>query len=308
MTFHDRVRGAHFGLACGDAVGTTVEFRPPGSFEPVTDMTGGGPFRLRPGEYTDDTAMALCLAESIVETGGFDADDQMRRYVRWMRDGHLASNGSCFDIGNTTQVALSRYLQTGEAYSGPTHERSAGNGSLMRLAPVPLAFCADVALAARYSGESSRTTHGAQVCVDACRYFGALLCRAATGEPKDELLDDRYASESLPDGAGLGDEIARVASGSFLRKDPPEIRGTGYVVESLEAALWAFARSRDFREGCLLAVNLGDDADTTGAVYGQIAGAYYGYDGIPEEWRQRIANGVVIERLARGVAEIGGRC
>ncbi len=307
MTFQDRVRGALFGLACGDAVGTTVEFKPPGSFEPVTDMTGGGPFELRAGEYTDDTAMALCLAESIVETGGFDPDDQMQRYVRWMRDGHLASNGSCFDIGNTTREALNRYLQTGEPFSGPTHKRSAGNGSLMRLAPVALAFCGDIATAVRYCGESSRTTHGARVCIDACRYFGALLCRAASGEPKEELLDDRYARQSLPDGAGLAQEVSRIASGSFLRKDPPEIRGTGYVVASLEAALWAFARSRDFREGCLLAVNLGDDADTTAAVYGQIAGAYYGYGEIPQEWRQTIANGAVIARLARGVAEIVAR-
>lgn len=287
MTLQDRVHGALFGLACGDAVGTTVEFKPPGSFEPVTDMTGGGPFELRAGEYTDDTAMALCLAESVAETGSFDPDDQMQRYVRWMRDGHLASNGRCFDIGNTTRDALNRYLQTGEPFSGATHERSAGNGSLMRLAPVALAFCGDIATAVRY--------------------FGTLLCRAASGESKEELLDNRYARQSLPDGAGLAEEITRIASGSFLRKDPPQIRGTGYVVASLEAALWAFARSRDFREGCLLAVNLGDDADTTAAVYGQIAGAYYGYGEIPQEWRQTIANGAVIDRLARRVAELATR-
>ena len=136
-----RYRGCLLGLACGDAVGTTVEFKPRGTFEPVTDMVGGGPFRLEPGEWTDDTSMALCLAESLLERGGFDALDQMQRYVRWKK-GHLSSNGRCFDIGNTVRGALTRFLDSGDPFSGSTHPHSAGNGSLMRLAPVVIGVLA----------------------------------------------------------------------------------------------------------------------------------------------------------------------
>jgi ADP-ribosyl-[dinitrogen reductase] hydrolase len=96
----DRYRGALLGLACGDALGTTLEFKPPGTFKPVTDIVGGGPFGLKPGQWADDTSMALCLAESLIECKGFDPVDQMRRYLRWYREGHLSSNGRCFDIGN----------------------------------------------------------------------------------------------------------------------------------------------------------------------------------------------------------------
>ena len=105
MELRDRYRGALLGLAVGDALGTTLEFKRPGSFAPITDMVGGGPFGLKPGQWTDDTSMALCLAESLVECRGFDPVDQLRRYCRWYREGHLSSTGRCFDIGNTTRAA-----------------------------------------------------------------------------------------------------------------------------------------------------------------------------------------------------------
>jgi ADP-ribosylglycohydrolase len=136
----DRIRGALIGLAVGDAVGTTAEFNPPSTFAPVTDMVGGGPFRLRAGEWTDDTSMALCLAESLIECGGFDARDQMERYVKWWKTGHLSSTGHCFDIGNTTRAALARFVETGDPLSGSTSPNAAGNGSLMRLAPAAMFY------------------------------------------------------------------------------------------------------------------------------------------------------------------------
>ena len=138
MDLLDRFRGALLGLAAADAVGTTLEFRPPGSFAPIADMVGGGPFNLLPGQWTDDTSMALCLAASLVERDGFDAADQMARYVRWRDEGYMSSNGRCFDIGGTVSAALHRFEQTGEPFAGSTDPRSAGNGSIMRLAPVPL--------------------------------------------------------------------------------------------------------------------------------------------------------------------------
>jgi ADP-ribosyl-[dinitrogen reductase] hydrolase len=294
-----RYRGSLLGLAVGDALGTTLEFNPPGTFPPLTDMVGGGPFHLQPGEWTDDTSMALCLAESLIERQGFDPGDQLERYCRLYRNGHLSSNGRCFDIGTTVLAALRRFEQTHEPYCGSTDPMSAGNGSLMRLASVPLAYAGRPADAIERSGESSRTTHGAATAVDACRYLGGLIVGALRGASKAELLVDHYSPipgywEAHP----LAPEIAAVAAGSFKHKHPPEIRGTGYVVQSLEAALWAFHQSESFRDGCLLAVNLDDDADTTGAVYGQLAGAFYGEQGIPETWRAKVAHRPVIEAFA----------
>ena len=301
-----RYRGCMMGLAAGDAVGTTVEFKPPGTFEPVTDMVGGGPFNLDPGEWTDDTSMALCLAESLIECGGFNPNDQMDRYVRWWKEGYLSSNGKCFDIGITVRGALDRYYRTGTAFAGSTNPDSAGNGSLMRLAPVPLFFAPEPEEAIRMSGESSRTTHGAETCIDACRYFAGLIVGALQGADKEVLLSPRYSPvEGLWDAKPLCRKIDEIANGSFRSKEPPDIAGTGYVVQSLEAALWAFSKADNFEKGCLLAVNLGNDADTTGAIYGQIAGAYFGIDGIPPRWRERIVLDDTVIRFADALLSRG---
>ena len=293
----DRFRGALLGLAVGDALGTTLEFRPKGTFTPITDLIGGGPFHLEAGQWTDDTSMALCLAESLLACNGFDARDQMRRYCRWMREGYLSSTGRCFDIGNTVRAALHRFQSRpdgleGDPYAGSTDPHTAGNGSLMRLAPVVL-FSAggDPAEAIRLAGESSRTTHGADAAVDACRYLAGLLLGALAGASKDTLLGPSYAPAGAEDiwrRTPLTPAIREVAGGSFATGGDDRIRGTGYVVASLEAALWAFAKAESFAEGALLAVNLGDDADTTGAIYGQIAGAYYGASAIPAGWLEKL--------------------
>lgn len=306
-TLESRVRGSLLGLAVGDALGTTLEFRRPGSFTPIADMVGGGPFGLAPGQWTDDTSMALCLAESLIECGGFVPLDQCRRYLRWWREGHLSSTGQCFDIGNTTRTALERFEWSGEPFSGVATTRSAGNGSLMRLAPVPLFFRHDTMLAIQLAGESSRTTHALPVCVDACRYFAGLLLGALAGRDRPELLAPRFHPVAGAWAPGeLHPEVEEVAGGTFRVRQPPQIRGSGHVVRALEAALWAFAHSDDFAGGCLLAVNLGEDADTTAAIYGQIAGAYYGVEAIPAHWRERLALPGVIEALARGLSAGAG--
>jgi ADP-ribosyl-[dinitrogen reductase] hydrolase len=296
VTERDRYHGALLGLAAGDALGTTLEFKPPGSFTLVNDMVGGGPFGLAPGEWTDDTSMALCLAASLIERQGFDAADAMRRFVDWWQNGTMSSTGRCFDIGHTTREALSTFERSGNPFAGSTSPHTAGNGSLMRLAPIPMAFAKDLEKAVLFAAESSRTTHGAATAVDACRYFAALLVGALRGKAKEALLSEAYWQ-----GEPLRPKIAAVAAGSFKRKEPPEIRGSGYVVESLEAALWAFHRSETFKEGALMAVNLGDDADTTGAVYGQLAGAYYGASAIPSSWRDKVAHRDLILELAGGL-------
>ena len=302
----DRFRGCLFGLAVGDAVGTTFEFCRPGTFHPIADMVGGGPFDLQAGQWTDDTSMALCLADSLLDCGTFDADDQMRRYVRWWKTGYRSCTDRCFDIGNTVRAALRRYETTGDPFSGSTDEHTAGNGSLMRLAPVPIFFFPDVEQAIVRAAESSRTTHGAPAAVDACRYFAGLLAGAFLGHSRDEILKPRFKPTGSWSAGSLVSEIEEVADGSYKQRQPPDIRGQGYVVKSLEAALWAFYHARDFRDGCLKAVNLGDDADTTGAIYGQIAGAYWGIDAIPAEWRDKTSLKDEILKLADELGKVAG--
>ncbi|MDZ7753013.1 MAG: ADP-ribosylglycohydrolase family protein [Gammaproteobacteria bacterium] len=304
----DRYQGAMLGLAAGDALGTTLEFSPPGGFTPITDMVGGGPFGLAPGQWTDDTAMALCLAESLLECEGFDLFDQMARYVRWYREGHLSSTGTCFDIGATVSAALRRFETQVNPLAGDTNPRYGGNGYLMRLAPVPLACAHDPDEAIRLAGIMSRTTHAAPEPVDACRYYAGLMVGALNGVPKATLLAPRYSPlPELWEVKPLAPRIDEVAAGSFKTKQPPDIRGTGYVVQALEAALWAFHTTDDFESGALAAVNLGDDADTTGAIYGQLAGAYYGADAIPRSWRERLARAETITAMADGLLALSIR-
>ena len=306
MDIRSQYRGGLLGLAAGDAVGTTLEFRSPGTFRPIGDMVGGGPFGLERGQWTDDTSMALCLAESLVSCEGFDPADQMCRYLRWYREGYLSSTGRCFDIGSTVSAALRRFERDGNPCAGETDARSGGNGSLMRLAPIPLAFAGHPSEAIRLAGEMSRTTHAAPEPVDACRYYAGLIVGALRGETKERLLSAHYTPVAgLWQDEPLSPRIDAIAAGSFKAKQPPEIRGTGYVVDALEAALWAFWSTDSFEDGVLAAGNLGDDADTTGAIYGQLAGAYYGVDGIPERWRGKITLAGRIGELADALLFFG---
>ena len=300
----DRFYGSLIGLAVGDAMGAPLEFKSPGSFEPVNDMIGDGPHHLEPGEWTDDTSMALCLAESLIETGKFDPVDQLKNYLRWYREGYMSVNNRCFDIGNTTREALLIFEETGEPYPGPENEYSAGNGSLMRLAPVPLFYMSNPLKALKMSGQSSRTTHNHPLAVDACRYMGGLIHGAVIGTSKNKLLSERYTPiDGYWDENPLENKIDEVACGSFKELEPPEIRGRGFVVKSLEAALWAFYKTNSFEDGCLLAVNLGEDADTTGAIYGQLAGAYYGLNNIPEKWTKKLVKREMIESIIKKLVQ-----
>ncbi len=294
-----RYLGSLLGMATGDAVGTTCEFARPGTFKPVTEMLGGGPFKLNAGEWTDDTSMGLCLAESLIETGTFDPIDQLQRYIKWFRTGHLSSNGRVFDVGGTVRNALLKFEKTGKPFCGDTDPQTAGNGSLMRLAAVPLFFASDPRTAIDLSGDSSRTTHGATIAVDACRFFAGLIVGALNGANKEELLSPLYSpAPDIWKKRKLCPEIEAVAKGSYKKRNPPDILGTGYATKSLEAALWAFYNSDDFKVGCLSAVNLGNDADTTAAIYGQLAGAFYGVEDIPSYWRNKLAKRELIESYA----------
>ncbi len=276
----DRARGCLVGLAVGDAVGTTLEFRPRGSFKPLTDMVGGGHFCLQKGYWTDDTSMALCLAHSLLECKGFNATDQMQRYCDWYDNGYLSSIGNCFDIGTTVSSALRRFQKNGNPFSGMKATWTSGNGSIMRLAPIPIAYMHDAEQAIHYARQSSRTTHGAALCLDACGWMSAQLLDLLQGGDKASLLRVSYPAQT--------EAIATLQQFDFLDKNYRDLKGTGYVLESLEAALWCFWHTHCYADCILAAANLGDDADTTAAVAGQLAGAYYGYQGIREDWCQHL--------------------
>uniref|UniRef100_UPI0035B3907E ADP-ribosylglycohydrolase family protein n=1 Tax=Stella sp. TaxID=2912054 RepID=UPI0035B3907E len=287
----DRAVGCLLGLAIGDALGTTVEFRPRDSFPPLTEIVGGGPFGLARGQWTDDTAMALALAESLRETPDLDAHDLMRRFVSWWEEGVYSCTGTCFDIGIATRQALARWQRTGDPFAGSTREDTAGNGSLMRLAPVAVRHWNDRPRLRAVAARQSRTTHGAPQAVDACVAYAEILADAIAGEPTATVLATRPGPWAEP--------VAEVLAGSWRGRRREAIRSSGYVVHSLEAALWSIARSHDFRDAVRFAANLGEDADTTAAIAGQLAGAMTGASGLPADWREHLAWHDRIEALAR---------
>lgn len=291
ITEQDRYRGALLGLACGDAVGTTVEFRARGTFIPLIDMVGGGPFDLQPGQWTDDTSMALCLAHSLLSQHGYDPVDQMNRYCDWYNDGYMSSTGECFDIGTTVSAALRKYLKDKDPFAGSLSPSAAGNGGLMRLAPVPMYYALDAGTVFLYAGESTRTTHGTLEALECSRLFGLQLRAALMGAAKENVLVVDYPEVLSP-------KVAALNQPGFLAKRIDEIRGTGYAVDALEAALWCFWHTDSFEEAVLRAANLGDDADTTAAIAGQLAGAWYGVDAIPAGWREKVTMGDDIVVLA----------
>ncbi|MFN9373325.1 MAG: ADP-ribosylglycohydrolase family protein [Planctomycetaceae bacterium] len=300
-----RQRGTLLGLAVGDALGAAVEFQSRGSFQPVTGYRDGGPHGLEKGEWTDDTSMALALADSIA-TAGWDLNDQASRYAEWWQTGKYSVNGHCFDIGLATRSALARFAATGNALtSGDRSERASGNGSIMRLAPVPIRFGHlyhdQLADYSRLAEESSWPTHSSEQCVSACRYLATVLAALIQGEPRDDILSPDWPRlRQLNAIQPLHPLIQEIAEGSFRRKPPEAIRGTGWVVNSLEAALWAFHSADSFEAAVLKGVNLGDDADTTGAICGQLAGACWGETGIPESLRSGLARKDMLEdALAR---------
>ncbi|HEV2569539.1 ADP-ribosylglycohydrolase family protein [Sphingomonas sp.] len=290
----DRAVGALLGLAVGDAVGTTLEFCSRDSYEPLTDLVGGGPFRLKPGEWTDDTAMAMALADSLAANPDLDEHDLMTRFVDWHERGTYSCTGRCFDIGITTRQALGRFKASGDPIAGSTDPYSAGNGSLMRLAPVALAHWRNRQKLAAIAARQSATTHAAPEAVSACAIFADMLADAISGAPRSHVLRSR--SE------GVG-KVREVMKGSWRGKPRQDVKSSGYVIHALEAAIWSVARTADFRSAVLLAANLGDDADTTAAIAGQLGGALYGKRGIPADWLEKLAWRARIEAIADQLAQ-----
>ncbi|HCW89746.1 MAG TPA: ADP-ribosylglycohydrolase [Marinobacter sp.] len=290
----DFAKATLLGLAVGDALGTTVEFRRRDTFSLHTEMTGGGAFQVKPGEWTDDTAMALCLAESLLACGGFNSKDQLGRYVRWMNEGHMACQGKCIDIGNTTRDALRRFSRTQVSFAGTDNPFASGNGGIMRLAPAVIA-APDQKTAIEYAIDSSRTTHASADCLDGAELLGAVLWELRQG------VDLKVLLENLPDTQERGMAVGRIKNGFFRHFTRDEISSGGYVIDTLEAAFWCCYHAESFEDALITAVNLGDDADTVGAVTGQIAGVGWGLESIPERWLERLVWREKICGLASGL-------
>lgn len=284
----NRYLGALLGLAVGDALGAQVEGLAPGSFPKVRGMRGGGPHALKPGEGTDDTAMALLLAESLLEKG-FDPLDQMNRYLRWYQEGYLSPKGYAFGVGETTRKSLLAFAQTQEPFSGPPE--GAGNGGLVRLAPLAMAYAKRPELLG-YARLATRTTHVHPAALDSSLVLAWPIAEALKGTPKEALLAMEPLRTLL-----LHPDVAEVVGGSFLRR----AEAKGYAPRTLEAALYAFAHTPSFAEGMEFAVNLGEDADSVGAAYGQLAGAFYGKESIPQAWLQPLHLRERIQALALGL-------
>lgn len=289
-----RFQGALHGLAVGDALAAATQFRPPGSFVAVGDLLGGGPFDLPRGAWSDDTATALCLAESLIDRGGFDEADQLERYLRWQREGYRSATGQCLGITAATARALAAAPWHGRS---PAQKGDSGRPepeSLSRVAPVVMHFFARREEAVSAAADAARLTSASPLVLDACRLLAAMLHAALSGESRDKVL---FPEPALFGSQPLRPAVAAVAASSTVAIEPPAAADGG-ALAVLSLARWCLAGSANFRDGALRAVNLGGDSDVIGAVYGQLAGACYGLAGIPRAWRQALWQPELIAELA----------
>lgn len=295
----DKQKGMLVGLAIGDTLGMPLEFKQRGTFQPLEALAQGGPFNLPLGYWTDDTSMALCLADSILAKQSYDSYDVMDRYADWQANGYRSSTGVCFDIGNQVSSAIAHYKTQPEVTTNEQRTESAGNGCIMRLAPVVIASIAannSLELTMQIAAISGRETHYSTLAEEATALFAELLINATKATSKNQVLK-LYAPEKLSDQL-----LTTVRKASERSLD--ELKPSGYVLDTLEVAIWAFMTTDSFKDGALKAVNLGGDSDTIGAVYGQLAGAYYGLEGIPQEWLKQLHDYDEIVVLAEQLSTI----
>lgn len=299
-SFRARARGALLGLAVGDALGAPVEFSPFGDFEPVTGFRAGGPFDLPAGYWTDDTSMALCLGDSLIASGGYDSYDVMGRYLRWVDEGYRSSKDYCFDIGNQTRNALRTFRENPVVPAGAWRGNAAGNAPVMRYAPVGIAAAAaelSQNATGRLARVSARETHYSQEAEEATVLFSHLMREALTGAIGIPAASALIAGYTGPDHFGLVNYLDAVV-------DLPDaqVPTTGYIRNTIGVAWWGLLNTSSFQEGALRVVNLGGDADTNGAVYGQLAGALYGVSGIPAAWLDQLYDVNEIAHVADALA------
>ena len=290
-TLRERFQGALVGLAVGDALAAHTQFRKPGTFAAVGDLLGGGPFDQPRGAWTDDTSMALLLAESLLEREGFDAHDQVQRFVRWQREGYGSATGQCVGISASVARALATAQYKRQPFAGSHDPEQLDKDPLSRVAPVVMYFFADAPAAVARAAEAARVTAQAPMVLDCVRLLASMIHLALSGRDKAAVL---RPPRELWITASTRPEVLALYEGSYAHRMPPDITAGGGILQTLEAALWAFQRSETFREGALLAANLGRDSDVVAAAYGQVAGAYHGVSAIPGIWRNSLMKQEVV--------------
>lgn len=277
------LRDAIYGLAVGDALGVPAEFQKRGTYV-ITDMVGGGCHSQPKGTWSDDTSMTLASCDSIRVQGRIDCEDILCRFRKWYYAGDYTVDGVAFDIGNTVAAAL-------DSGKGQTSVSSNGNGSLMR--SIPLAFVRDIS--DPQIRQVSAITHAHKISEDACvlyvRYAQDLM---RGGNPnQQDLTTGRTPCQALSRFSSCAAPFERLATINTL--DENDIKSSGYVVDTLEAALWCLTTTSDFASCVLMAVNLGEDTDTIAAVAGGLAGIVYGDDAIPARWLAELRGKELIE-------------
>jgi ADP-ribosyl-[dinitrogen reductase] hydrolase len=294
-TLRERFQGALVGLAVCDALAAHTQFRKPGTFAPVGDLLGGGPFDLPRGAWTDDTAMALLLAESLLERDGFDGHDQVQRFARWQREGYGSATGQCVGIAANVARSLATAQYKRQPFAGSHDPDQLDKDPLSRVVPVVMFFFADLATSVSQAAEAARVTAQAPLVLDCVRLLAAMLHQALSGRDKTAILKPPRDTWSTPN---TRLEVMALYDGLYARRSPPDITGGGHILQALEAALWAFHQSDSFREGALLAANLGRDSDVVAATYGALAGAHHGVSAIPGIWRNSLMKKEVIIETA----------
>ncbi|PGH27714.1 hypothetical protein AJ80_00501 [Polytolypa hystricis UAMH7299] len=324
-----RALGTIWGACVGDALGGPIQFMKKGRFKLLTGMEYVKPFRKPAGSYSDDGAMTLALAQSFIDAkGSYNHITSIRYFLDWLFDGRFSTSNYAWDVGTSTRHALSIWkdnMWKDAEWRGDEEcirdvpatqvkvdnvlmvEECSGNGSLMRISPVGVVMWReeeeDLGAAVRAAREQSAITHPATACVEACALYTDLMGRVMKGETKAQLAQ---AVTSFPiTHRTLAERLSKYPSLSDWQSQTDDhIRSSGWVIDTLEVALWAFFKYPDWKDGALAVVNLGGDSDTAGAIYGALAGAFCGVEEIPTEWVEVMQNRELIERVADGVANL----
>lgn len=303
------IKSVLFGVAAGDALGVPVEFksREYMNLHPVTGMTGFGTHNQPPGTWSDDSSLTFCLAEAL--TQGYDLNAIGQNFVNWYFNNYWTADNEVFDVGAATGEAIVRISRgTQPELSGDTAVSSNGNGSLMRILPLMFRML-PMPMTERFeiTRQVSSITHGHIRSIIACFYYLEFARQILEGREKFDIYRDLQKTVSGHLSALLIDPVEVVVFDRLLKYDIfrlPEsgIRSSGYVIDTLEAAVWCLLTTGTFSEAVLRAVNLGHDTDTTAAVTGGLAGLLYGFDSIPDSWVKQVARSDDIEELAEKLA------
>lgn len=294
-TIINKIKGTFFGCAIGDALGMPIEFQKKSERDKiglVTQMLHGGTLNghdnfkeLPEGTWTDDTSMMLCLAHSLFEKG-FDYKDQIEKYEKWLNNGYLSCCEKSIGSGGATRIAIENFNKNGSIINGDN--TTLGNGSLMRIAPIPIYFIDSPVDCAYFASESSKTTHNSNICKNFTMLYALAIRDAFLNVDKECIIPERY---SFLNGCN------ELISDTMTVEELYEKQCSGNIVYSFYLAMECFNKTNDFKTGMIMAINKLGDSDTYGAIYGTLAGAYFGYNNIPNQWLKKLKHKELIEDI-----------